>query len=89
MVKYMEYQHPHPNICNHECCVFFQRHRIPKKMPSDYTRKGDGEKIKRGELHKEVPKAEPPVAGAFKLRDNPPNTLVIFLISLLRPTPFE
>ncbi|KAI5066954.1 hypothetical protein GOP47_0017482 [Adiantum capillus-veneris] len=51
------------------------RHRIPKKLPSDYTRKGDGEKIKRGELHKAAPKAEPPQAGAFKLRDNPPNTL--------------
>lgn len=51
------------------------RHRIPKKLPSDYTRKGDGEKIKRGELHKAAPKAEPPLAGAFKLRDNPPNTL--------------
>eukprot|EP00249_Psilotum_nudum_P004678 c18183_g1_i4 orf=1087-1533(-) len=52
------------------------RHRIPRKLPVDYTRKGDGEKIKRGELHKAAPKAEPPLAGAFKMRDNPPNTLV-------------
>ncbi|MCO5611641.1 hypothetical protein L7F22_065895 [Adiantum nelumboides] len=57
------------------------RHRIPKKLPSDYTRKGDGEKIKRGELHKAAPKAEPPLAGAFKLRDNPPNTLVITFLN--------
>ncbi|KAJ7567176.1 hypothetical protein O6H91_02G134900 [Diphasiastrum complanatum] len=50
------------------------RHKLPRKIPGDYTRKGDGEKIKRGELRKAAPKAEPPIGGAFRLRDNPPNT---------------
>ncbi|KAJ7534574.1 hypothetical protein O6H91_13G100700 [Diphasiastrum complanatum] len=50
-------------------------HKMPRKYPSDYTRKGDGDKIKRGELRKIAPKSEPPVAGSVKMRDNPPNTL--------------
>ncbi|XP_002973988.2 parkin coregulated gene protein homolog [Selaginella moellendorffii] len=51
------------------------RHRIPRKYPCDFTRKGDGEKLRRGELTKPVPKAEPPCAMAFRKRDNPPNSL--------------
>ncbi|GBG71982.1 hypothetical protein CBR_g10920 [Chara braunii] len=51
------------------------RYRGARKTPQDYTRKGDGERIKRGELTKELPKPEPPVAGAYQKRDNPPNTL--------------
>ncbi|CAM6082602.1 unnamed protein product [Calypogeia fissa] len=51
------------------------RHKVARKYPKDFSRKGDGAKIKSGELHWAVRKAEPPLAGAFQKRDNPPNSL--------------
>ena len=30
-----------------ELNVVYYRHRIPKKLPSDYTRKGDGERMRQ------------------------------------------
>jgi hypothetical protein len=52
------------------------RHKVARKYPKDFSRKGDGAKLKNGELRRAVKKAEPPLAGAFKRRDNPPNSLV-------------
>lgn len=48
-----------------------------RKFPKNYTRKGDGEKILKGICPpcSKLRKPKPPEAGAFKERDNPPNTL--------------
>ena len=52
-------------------------HRWPtdKGRASEFLRKGDGDRIKAGVLRKPKPDIGPPKAGAFKPRDNPPNSL--------------
>lgn len=45
-----------------------------KPSPSEFLHKGDGERIRQGEFKKEKPKPGPPEAGAYKKRENPPNT---------------
>lgn len=52
-------------------------HRWPtdKGAASEFLRKGDGTRIRSGELRKAKPDIGPPKAGAFKPRDNPPNSL--------------
>jgi len=45
-----------------------------KPSPSDYLHKGDGERLRKGELKKEMPSPAPPKAGAFEKRKNSPNT---------------
>jgi hypothetical protein len=49
-------------------------HRWPtdKGAASEFLRKGDGTRIRSGELRKAKPDIGPPKAGAFKPRDNPP-----------------
>ncbi|KAG0558572.1 hypothetical protein M758_10G036100 [Ceratodon purpureus] len=56
-------------------CEF--RYKVGRKFPKDYTRKGDGVKILKGLCPpcSKLRKVQPLTAGAFKERDNPPNTL--------------
>jgi hypothetical protein len=51
-------------------------HRWPTTKPgtSEYLKRGDGEKIKRGTMKKMEAPVGPPKAGAFAKRDNPPNS---------------
>ena len=52
-------------------------HRWPtdKGAASEFLRNGDWTRIRSGELRKAKPDIGPPKAGAFKPRDNPPNSL--------------
>eukprot|EP00899_Mesostigma_viride_P027076 jgi/Mesvir1/7553/Mv19295-RA.1 len=45
-----------------------------KPDPHNWVKRGDGEKIRRGEFKKETRVPEPPKAHAFTKRDNPPDT---------------
>lgn len=56
----------------------FCRFKVPRKTPNQYTKKGDGEKILQGLCPPctKLAKPKPPMSGAFKKRDNPPNSLV-------------
>lgn len=58
--------------------VVICRYKVGRKSPKEYTRKGDGEKILKGLCPpcSKLRKVQPLTAGAFKRRDNPPNTLV-------------
>ena len=51
-------------------------HRWPaaNATPTDFLKKGDGDRIKLGMLKKPEPPLGPPKADAFKPRDNPPNS---------------
>lgn len=51
-------------------------HRWPTQAPTTdkFLRKGDGARIRSGELKRAEPPLGPPKAEAFKKRDNPPNT---------------
>ena len=65
------------NTPNWSPCTLDHRFSSRRKLPNEYTRKGDGDLIKTGKIC--VPevkerKIEPPSAGAFKKRANPPNT---------------
>lgn len=64
------------------------RYKVGRKFPKDYTRKGDGEKILKGICPpcSKLRKVQPVTAGAFKERDNPPNTLVCPNTSCLEST---
>eukprot|EP00798_Chlamydomonas_sp_ICE-L_P015787 gene15787-21909_t len=51
------------------------RYPAEKPDPGDYMKKGDGTLIKSGRMEGDVEKKPvPPKAGAFKRRENPPNT---------------
>lgn len=52
------------------CC----RYPAAKPNPSGYLRKGEGEFVKTRGPQLDERKPSPPVAGAYKRRENPPNT---------------
>jgi hypothetical protein len=58
------------------------RYPVARKTPKNYTKKGDGEKIVKGICPpcSKQRKPHPPAGGAFKKRDNPPNSLVSFTL---------
>jgi hypothetical protein len=64
-----------------ECCGASADCTLPCRYPADkpnpttgFLKKGDGELIKTGKGPYEERKPSPPAAGAYKRRENPPNT---------------